>query len=399
VAPLRVDPYDVAIVGAGLPGLRLAGVLAEVGLRVGVFERRTIAAESSALAAGHVPQRGYSRPVVDILRRTREIVDGLDRLTSGIVRFNVVGGLTVSRAPANRAILEAHWRELGSWGIESELLDGPDAARRWPEVRGDDLAVAHWTETDGFVRALDLTDALSGVARLHGAAIHEGVAVERIAIGDAGVDGLVVASGEVVTARRVVLAAGGWSRVLAEASGFTLPLRPFTLSVLTLLGVPVSLPFVSDLDAHLYAVQRAPDSVLVGLPPRLDVTPAAFPRSPLPNETAAALAAIRHRIPILDAAIPTGGWAGLLVSTPDGKALLGAHPSIDGLSLATGFGGGGVQWVGAVDAIADEIIGRAPFFDWHDFQATRFAGYRGEEFGFERDIPNFYDDSMTAVEG
>src|SRR4051812_19151677 len=110
--PLQLDPCDVIVVGAGLPGLRIAGLLGEAGLRVSVFERRTIAGGSSSLAAGHVPQRGYSRPVIDVLHRTRRIVDDLDARTGGVVRFNVVGGLTMSRVEANRAILEAHWREL-----------------------------------------------------------------------------------------------------------------------------------------------------------------------------------------------------------------------------------------------------------------------------------------------
>ena len=61
--------YDVVIVGGGLPGLRIAGRLAAEGRRVAVFERRTIASESSALAAGHVPQRAWSLP--NTLRRHR----------------------------------------------------------------------------------------------------------------------------------------------------------------------------------------------------------------------------------------------------------------------------------------------------------------------------------------
>jgi glycine/D-amino acid oxidase-like deaminating enzyme len=385
---------DVIVVGAGLPGLRIAGLLAAAGRRVAVFERRTIASESSSLAAGHVPQRAYSRPVQDILLRTRQIVDELDRQTGGIVRFNVVGGLMLSANEANIATFEAHQRELESWGVASECLSPAEVARRWPQIRTDDLRAAHWAGTDGFVRSLDLADALAGVARNAGAVIHEGAPVQRLAIGDGRVEGVVVAD-TLVRAPQVVLAAGGWSLPLAAASGFAVPVRPFSLSVVMLLGVPFSLPFISDIDGHVYAVQRAPDELLLGLPPQLDVTFERFPREPDADEQADGLAAIRHRIPALGDAVPTGGWAGLLVSTPDGKSLLGAHPEIEGMSLATGFGGGGLQWTGAADAVADELLGREPFFDWSEHRATRFAGYRGEDFGFKRDLPNFYDDAMT----
>jgi glycine/D-amino acid oxidase-like deaminating enzyme len=386
--------YDVIIVGAGLPGLRIAGQLAAAGRRVAVFERRTIASESSALAAGHIPQRAYSRPVQDILVRTRRIVDELDRQTGGIVRFNVVGGLMLSANEANVATFDAHQRELAGWGIASEVLTPAEVGRRWPEIRSDDLRAAHWAATDGFVRSLDLADALAGVARNAGAVIHEGSPVERIASNDGRIEGVVVA-GTVVRAPRVVVAAGGWAAPLAAASGFALPLRPFSLSIVMLLGVPFRLPFISDIDGHVYAVQRAADELLLGLPPQLDVTSERFPREPGAEETADGLRVLRHRIPALADAVPTGGWAGLLVSTPDGKSLLGAHPEIEGLSLATGFGGGGLQWTGAADAVADELLEREPFFDWSEHRATRYAGYRGEHFAFKRDLPNFYDDAMT----
>jgi glycine/D-amino acid oxidase-like deaminating enzyme len=393
-----MQPFDTIVVGAGLPGLRIAALLAEAGQHVAVFDRGTIAAESSALAAGHVPQRAYTPEVLDILRRTRQIVDDLDLRTAGIVRFNVVGGLTMSGQPANRDVLAAHHRDLVAWGVESELLDGAEIARRWPGIRGDDLVVGQWAPGDGYVRSLDLTVALSGVARLAGATLAEGCPVQRIEIGDSRVRGAIVA-GELVPASRVVLAAGGWSIGLAEASGFALPLRLFTLAVLMLFGNEAALPFLSDIDGHWYSVERSPGILLLGLPPVVDdIDPTTFSRSPTPGVAGTTLASLRHRVPGAATARPVDGWAGLLVSTPDGKSLLGAHPDITGLSLATGFGGGGLQWVGAADAVADEILGRDPFFDWSAHRATRFADWRPDQgFDFRRDIPNFYDDTMTET--
>jgi glycine/D-amino acid oxidase-like deaminating enzyme len=147
--------------------------LAEAGLAVGVFDRGMIAAESSGLAAGHVPQRAYTSATLTVLRRTRAIVDELDRRTGGVVRYHRVGGLMLSTAERGRSALEAHQHQLRRWNVTTtELLSAQQVKERWPLLTTDDVTAGMYCPDDGFVRSLDLTITLGALARLAGAAIH-----------------------------------------------------------------------------------------------------------------------------------------------------------------------------------------------------------------------------------
>ena len=85
-------------------------------MKVAVFERNVVAGESSALAAGHVPQESVSPDNLKILRRTRALVDDIDRCTNGAVRFNIVGGIQVATQESGKKALEDYsirTKELG----------------------------------------------------------------------------------------------------------------------------------------------------------------------------------------------------------------------------------------------------------------------------------------------
>jgi glycine/D-amino acid oxidase-like deaminating enzyme len=384
--------YDVIVVGAGLPGLMAAWRLAERGLAVAVFDRGVVAAESSALAAGHVPQRAYTRATLDVLRRTRAVVEELERRTGGIVRYRRVGGLRISTTEAGLAAFAEQHAQLREWGVPSEVLPPEEVRARWPDLGTDDVKAGHFCPDDGFVRSLDLTVVLGAFAQQAGATIHEGCPVERIDIADASVRGVVVA-GEQVVAPRVVLAAGAWSLPLARASGFAVPLKPFVLSALILLNVPVDVPFVADAEHGYYLIKRNPDSLLLGLPPMLvGISPELFARSAGLPDQARFVDLLGRRVPAARNAAIGAGWAGLLVGTPDNYPLLGGYGGIEGLYLATGFAGGGLQRVAAVEALAQVVQDQEPSFPIAEYAASRFDGYRGEDFPFQHGAPHYYDD-------
>ena len=386
--------YDAVVIGAGLPGLLAAWKLAERGFRVAVLERGTIASESSALAAGHIPQESTSPANLSVLLRTRAIIDELDRVTGGMVRFHVVGGLQMATSEDGASALRARVDLAARLGVAGEYLEPDMIASRWPNLRTDDLAGGYYTGTDGFVFSQTLSVVLAGMARNAGAEIWEGCAVDRLAVDGGHVSG-VVTSGRQVTAPRVLVAAGAWSAPLLARSSIFLPTESFVLSALIVVGDHGGLRFMSEFEAGYYVMPRSPATLLLGLPPSdIGVDVDRFPRHPDPTAAAEWLGILRRRVPALGEARVAGGWAGVLVATPDAWPLVGRFGP-EGLFVATGFGGGGVQRLATAEAVAQLMLEEEPFYDIRAQEALRFDGYDGTPFEF-REGPFYYTESTAA---
>ena len=386
--------YDAVVIGAGLPGLLAAWKLAEGGLRVAVLERGTIASESSALAAGHIPQESTSAANLAVLLRTRAIIEELDRVTGGMVRFHTVGGLQMATTEDGARALRARLDLAAPLGVAGEYLEPDMIAARWPNLRTDDLAGGYYTGTDGFVFSQTLSVILAGMARNAGAEIWEGCAVDRLTVDGGRVSG-VAAGGHHVSAPRVLVAAGAWSAPLLARSGLFLPTKTFVLSAVIVLGDHGGLRFMSEFEAGHYVMPRSPATLLLGLPPsEIGVDADRFSRHPDPAAATEWLGRLQRRVPALREARVAGGWAGVLVATPDAWPLVGRFGP-EGLFVATGFGGGGVQRVATAEAVAQQMLDEEPFYDIRAQEALRFDGYDGTPFDF-REGPFYYTETAAT---
>jgi len=81
-----------------------------------------------------------------------------------------------------------------------------------------------------------------------------------------------------------------------------------------------------------------------------------------------------HRLPIIDKARISGGWAGLRPLTPDEHAIIGWARGVDGFFLAVGFGGHGFQHSPATGRrVAEWLIDGKPAMDLSLFDPARFS--------------------------
>jgi sarcosine oxidase subunit beta len=81
-----------------------------------------------------------------------------------------------------------------------------------------------------------------------------------------------------------------------------------------------------------------------------------------------------HRLPVIERARISGGWAGLRPLTPDDHAIIGWAPGVEGLFLAAGFGGHGFQHSPATGRlVAEWLADGTPSMDLSLFDPARFA--------------------------
>ena len=75
--------------------------------------------------------------------------------------------------------------------------------------------------------------------------------------------------------------------------------------------------------------------------------------------------AVTHRLPALEVARITRGWAGLREMTPDELAIVGPVPEVGGFFVAAGFSGHGFMHAPAIGKLMAELIldGKASTID------------------------------------
>lgn len=361
----------VLVVGAGLIGLSVAEALARRGAPVTlVSEPRP--GESSVAAAGMLAPtlEPLTGPALNFALQARERYPGfladLEERTSVRVPLDREGILELAHDAARAERLQGTATAGVHW------LDASDTARLEPALAPVIGALFH--PLDGSVDNVALFQALerlvasrSGITRVHAAAVRirrrgdEGAAVHT-------------ASGDVLEARTIVIAAGAWSGRL-NGLPRSLPVEPARGQMIAL-RAPVLGHVVYSEDAYL--VPRRDGRTLVG---------ATMERVGFDTSTTAdALDGLHARggrvAPVLRSAPVASAWAGLRPMTPDGLPVIGRDPDWPAILYATGHSRNGILMAPLTgDCIAALALDEEPPADLSAFSIRRFDGRRAQPTG------------------
>lgn len=216
--------YDVVVVGGGIFGAAVFHELARRGVT------RTVLLEKGALASGST---GHSAAMIRVyhsdpflsdlaseslghfLNFEQEVGTGCGFVKTGSLYFESVENLPLVYREVERLRQRGHdIRILGRWEGEARC-----PSLRWPEK-----AFAVWEAQAGYADPVATTEAWARRARTFGATLLTGTTVRGLVVERGRVLGVETDAG-VVRARAVVLAAGVWTRQLAETVGVKLPLE------------------------------------------------------------------------------------------------------------------------------------------------------------------------------
>jgi 4-methylaminobutanoate oxidase (formaldehyde-forming) len=358
---------DVVIVGGGIIGCSIAYHLTRIGITdVVLLERKQLTSGTTWHAAGLVGQLRATRNMTELAKYTAELFSTLEAETGQATGFRQNGSISVATHGGRLEELRRGASMASNFGLEVQVIAPGEIKERWPLINLDGVAGGVFLPADGQTNPIDTTNALAMGARSRGAKIFEHTKAERIIVEDGIATGVVTQAGDIM-ADRVVLAAGMWSRFIAEAIGVHIPLHAaehFYIVTEPVKGLPAGLPVLRIPDECAYYKEDAGKILLGAFEPNakpwsMEGIPEDFSFDSLPDD-------FDHFEPVLEAAIrrvPALETAGIQLFfcgpesfTPDNRYCIGETPEVRNLFAACGLNSIGIQSSGGIGKVVAEWI-------------------------------------------
>ena len=376
------------MVGAGIVGAAVARELAVRGVEVTLLDRGAVASGTTGLGEGNVlASDKEAGPELDLTVAGLAVYAELESRLGDEARIRRKGALIVHPDPGTWAAEPARLARMAVPG--ARRLEPGEVRALEPELTGP-LCGASLFPGDLQCDPRAIACALAREAAAAGATVYEDCTVDAILTDPAAVPALrrvtaVVAGGERIAARAVVVAAGPWSAALAASAGLALPLEPRKGQLVRLSAPRPGLVRHKVVDgSYLGSVtSSAPElqlSTVVETTWDGDVLVGSsrerrgFDTAVDPELSRRLIARAAQLFPALSGLPVAAAWAGLRPWLPDHLPAVGPSRRVDGLWLATGHEGAGVA-LGPVTGrlVAQLYCGEPPVADPAPYSPDRFA--------------------------
>src|SRR5712692_7252171 len=336
---------EVVVIGGGCMGASIAFHLARRDVDVVLLEKGHIASGATGHSGALVRQHYESRVGIRLARKSLEFFQRFRKETGFSCDFRTTGFLSGTRErdlPAFEALIEL----LRSEGVRAERLAPSDAKTMEPQLEVSDYAALVHDPDAGYADPIATAHGFAAAAVVEGAKVFDEHAVASITTRSERVVGVKIRGAGLLSAERVVIAAGNWTRDLAATVAPRLPVRYVRgeVAILRLLvnfRAPPRIHF--DFYGNTYSRPEGEKDTLAGYmntDPRKTMPRHEFAES-LPAATVRDLRTrLAKRFPRMMDAQPRGGWAGAYDVTPDSYPILD-RIGPDGLFVAVGFSGHG----------------------------------------------------------
>ena len=375
--------FDVAVIGGGIIGSSIAFELARHKLRVVLFDRQQPGQEASWAAAGMLspaPDTPEAIPLVPLARASLELypeflaaVREASGKTVGCRREGALEIIFAGDAGRELSTLVALHHGLG---LPTEPLRLEEAFAMEPAL-GREARAAAWLPYEASVDPRELTASVLAAAAEYKVDIRAGAAVTAV-LTKAGRCSGVVANGERIVAKHVVVAAGCYSGEIEGVDGYA-PMRPVRGQMIALRSTKTRLQRVLR-SAAGYIVPRddsSPQRLVAGS----TLENAGFEKRVTPRGLDRILRAVLELAPGLGDAEILETWSGLRPDTPDHLPVLGAT-RVEGLVMATGHFRSGILLAPVTAKLIREwLIERNTSLPLDAFSPLRFLAARRKTAG------------------
>jgi len=369
---------DVVIIGGGVNGASVAFNLARLGVgRVVLLERRHLGAgasgKSGSLVRMHYTNEAESRLAWESLKVFRDF----DAMVGGDCGFEAPGFVQIVD-PAHADALRANVAMQQRLGIDTRLVSREELTEISPDLRVDDVGAAAYEPGSGFADPNATTFAFAAAARRLGATIETDCEALRIVTEGGRVAGVETSRGR-VAAPVVVAVPGAWAGRLLDPLGLDFGLTPYRIQVSIFRwpeGFTRRHPAVIDSTRSAWIRPEGDAGTLIGVELGAGhADPDKYDEGVDEAYVALCREALATRFPAFERSTMRGGWAGMIMMSPDGRPIIDQIPSVPGLFVMLGDSGTSFKTSPAIGrCLAEWIVkGQPETADLTRFRSTRFA--------------------------
>ncbi len=327
-------PYDLVVVGGGIMGCAAALRAAEGGMRVVLIEQAALGSGASGVNTGTLSLQ---------IKRVKLMPYALKgyawwKTAGDAVGFHCVGGLTLAFSAHEAELLTERMLQKRDAGAPIEIISANAVGDREPALSRRVVA-ASYCSADGYANS-----SRTGVYFRHlltEAAVktHEHTPVTNIVPAQGGY--AITTPTGTLRARRLLLAAGGWTPALAAKLGYAPPIRVRVNTV----SVTEPMPHLVDtvighVTGLLTLKQKENGTVVIGGGWQGRGTPAEGRGEVIADTLLINLRLGQFVLPPLGEARIVRAWTGFEANVPDFYPLAGAIPGVDNAYILACVRGG-----------------------------------------------------------
>jgi sarcosine oxidase subunit beta len=369
---------SVVVIGGGVNGASTAFHLATLGVSdVVVLERRHLGAGASGKSGALVRMHYTNEPEARLAFESLKVFRDFSAVVGGECGFEAVGFVQIVPRGYESA-LAANVEMQRGIGIDTRRVSHDDLRRLLPGCHVDDVGAAAWEPHSGFADPVATTYAFAEAARRRGVTFRMGCKARRVVVEHGRVTGVETTDGVILTPV-VVIAAGAWAGRLLAPLGLEFGLVPHRVQI-TIFRWPPGFtqrhPAVIDAIHQSWFRPEGNASSLIGV--ELGVghaDPDDFAEGVDADYVERCREKLTARLPQFGEATMRGGWAGMIMMSPDGRPIIDQIPSVAGLYAMLGDSGTSFKTAPAIGrCLAEWIVeGKARTVDLSAFRSTRFA--------------------------
>jgi len=369
---------DVVVIGGGVMGCSILYNLAVRGVRNAVLlERDVLGSGSTGRSSGavrmHYSNLVHARMAWESLR----IFQNFEEAVGGECGFTQTGYL-VFAGDDDVDAFHANVTMQQNVGIQTSIISRDEAQEIAPQFYLDDCAAIAYEPLSGHADPSATASAYAARARQLGASIRLQTPATGIEVSKGRVTAVKTAN-EAIETSTAVVATGPWSRRFLLQHGIDLPLEATRHEVIHLKRPLDLLPYHpggGDIANMVYFRPEGTDLTLVGngnIEQTVD-DPEVFAQRPTQSFIQEVWSRIARRIPAMEYAEFSTGYAGLYTSTPDSHPVMDKVDGIEGLYICTGFSGHGFKLSPMVGVLMSELVldGQAKSIDISPLRMSRF---------------------------